>query len=194
MTRGLDPRAFHRRLPGYAPTPLHDAPTLAAPLGLARVTIKDESSRLGLPSFKILGASWATYRLLVSRLGHEPAWRDLDELRATFAPLGALTLVAATDVGGPLMGSDGAALGYAAQKGADRATRGLLETAMRSWATATDGAAAVRPGAGAGGGLGFGLFGGIGPVPGALVMIATPASASAAAVRPSSASSMAPSA
>jgi glycerate kinase len=69
-----------------------------------------------------------------------------------------VTLVAATDVGGPLMGSDGAALGYAAQKGADRATRDLLETAMRSWATATDGAGAVRPGAGAGGGLGFGLL------------------------------------
>jgi len=69
-----------------------------------------------------------------------------------------VTLVAATDVGGPLMGSDGAAHGYAEQKGADRATRDLLETAMRSWATATDGAGAVRPGAGAGGGLGFGLL------------------------------------
>jgi glycerate kinase len=69
-----------------------------------------------------------------------------------------VTIVAATDVGGPLMGSDGAAHGYAEQKGADRATRGLLETAMRSWATATDGAGAVRPGAGAGGGLGFGLL------------------------------------
>ncbi len=69
-----------------------------------------------------------------------------------------VTLVAATDVGGPLMGSDGAAHGYAEQKGADRASRELLETAMRSWATATDGAGAVRPGAGAGGGLGFGLL------------------------------------
>ena len=97
MTRGTDPRAFHRRLPGYAPTPLHDAPALAEPLGLGRVTVKDESSRLGLPAFKILGASWATYRLLTTRLGHEPAWRDLAELRAALAPLGALTLVTATD-------------------------------------------------------------------------------------------------
>ncbi|MEP6759807.1 MAG: glycerate kinase [Sporichthyaceae bacterium] len=69
-----------------------------------------------------------------------------------------VSLVAATDVGGPLMGSDGAALGYAEQKGADRATRDLLETAMRAWATATEGAIAVRPGAGAGGGLGYGLL------------------------------------
>ena len=50
-----------------------------------------------MPAFKILGASWAVYRLLVSRLGHEPEWRDLDELRAAFAPLGPLALVAATD-------------------------------------------------------------------------------------------------
>ncbi len=69
-----------------------------------------------------------------------------------------VTLVAATDVGGPLMGSDGAAHGYAAQKGADQAMRDLLESALRSWATATDGGSAVRPGAGAGGGLGFGLL------------------------------------
>lgn len=88
---------FHRRFPGYAPSRIVDAPELAAALGLARLTVKDESSRLGLPSFKILGASWAVYRLLIGRLGHEPEWRDLDELQAALAPLGALTLVAATD-------------------------------------------------------------------------------------------------
>jgi diaminopropionate ammonia-lyase len=116
VTRGAEPRAFHRRLPDYAPTPLHDAPALAAPLGLARVSIKDESSRLGLPSFKILGASWATYRLLTARLGHEPAWRDLAELRAAFVPLGALTLVAATDGNhGRAVARMAALLGYRAR-------------------------------------------------------------------------------
>jgi diaminopropionate ammonia-lyase len=110
-----DPRAFHRLLPGYAPTPLHDAPALATHLGLARLSIKDESSRLGLPAFKILGASWATYRLLTQRLGHEPAWRDLDDLRAAFAPLGALTLVAATDGNhGRAVARMAALLGYGA--------------------------------------------------------------------------------
>ena len=89
--------AFHRRLPGYEPTRIVDAPALAASLGLAALHVKDESSRLGLPSFKILGASWAVYRLLAGRLGPEPEWRDLDELRAALAPLGPLTLVAATD-------------------------------------------------------------------------------------------------
>src|SRR4051812_42220912 len=94
---GDAPRAFHRRLPGYVPTPLVDAPALAAELGLARLWVKDESSRLGLPSFKILGASWAISRLLADRLGGEPRFSTVEELRAALGPLGALTLVAATD-------------------------------------------------------------------------------------------------
>jgi diaminopropionate ammonia-lyase len=93
----VGPAEFHRGLPGYAPTPMVSAPALAADLGLAQLAVKDESSRLELPSFKILGASWAVYRLLVARLGHEPEWSDLDALRAALAPLGPLTFVAATD-------------------------------------------------------------------------------------------------
>ncbi|MCK0112939.1 pyridoxal-phosphate dependent enzyme [Ornithinimicrobium sp. F0845] len=57
-------REFHRTLPGYEPTPLVDLPTLAAELGVGRVLVKDESSRLGLPAFKVLGASWACARVL----------------------------------------------------------------------------------------------------------------------------------
>jgi diaminopropionate ammonia-lyase len=94
---GGSPAAYHRRLPGYAPTRVVDAPDIAADLGLESVAVKDEAGRLGMPSFKILGASWAVYRLLVARLGREPAWDTLDDLRAAFAPLGALELVAATD-------------------------------------------------------------------------------------------------
>jgi len=57
-------RAFHEALPAYAPTPLRDLPALARELGLAAVAVKDESARLGLPAFKILGASWAVERAL----------------------------------------------------------------------------------------------------------------------------------
>jgi len=89
--------AFHRRLPGYVPTPLVEAPELAAELGLGRLLVKVETGRLGLPAFKMLGASVATYRVLVDRLGHEPAWSTIDELRSALAPLGPLTLAAATD-------------------------------------------------------------------------------------------------
>ncbi len=60
-------RDFHRGLPGFAATPLTELPELAAELGVGRVFVKDESSRLGLPAFKVLGASWAVRRALASR-------------------------------------------------------------------------------------------------------------------------------
>lgn len=63
-TAGAPAAAFHRRLPGYAPTPVHDLPALAPKLGVGAVLLKDESDRLGLPSFKVLGASWALERAL----------------------------------------------------------------------------------------------------------------------------------
>ena len=89
---------FHRRLPGYGPTPLHSLPALAAELGIAALHVKDESDRLGLPAFKILGASWAIYRLLCKRLGGEPpGWESTDELAEAFAALHPLTLDTATD-------------------------------------------------------------------------------------------------
>jgi diaminopropionate ammonia-lyase len=59
-----EPAAFHAALPGYAPTPLVDIPALAAELRVGRVLVKDESSRLGLPAFKILGVSWAVHRFI----------------------------------------------------------------------------------------------------------------------------------
>ncbi|CAM5675621.1 hypothetical protein SALBM135S_10121 [Streptomyces alboniger] len=59
-----DARAFHTDLPGYAPTELHELPALAEEFGVARVFVKDESTRLGLPAFKALGASWAIHRVL----------------------------------------------------------------------------------------------------------------------------------
>jgi diaminopropionate ammonia-lyase len=62
-----DAMPFHRSLPGYRPTPLRDLPEIASELGLARVALKDESDRLGLPAFKVLGASWAVQRTLRER-------------------------------------------------------------------------------------------------------------------------------
>ncbi|MGW6443097.1 pyridoxal-phosphate dependent enzyme [Lentzea sp. NPDC055074] len=62
-------REFHAGLPGYAPTPLTELPALAAELGVGRLFVKDESSRLGLPAFKALGASWAVHRVLERRSG-----------------------------------------------------------------------------------------------------------------------------
>jgi diaminopropionate ammonia-lyase len=59
-----DAAVFHRSLPGYSPTPVHELDAIASELGVAVVQIKDESRRLGLPAFKILGASWAVERAL----------------------------------------------------------------------------------------------------------------------------------
>lgn len=93
-----DPRAaaFHRSMPGYAPTAVAEAPATAAALGLSRLVVKLETERLGLPSFKMLGASWATCRALSLRAGVEPA-ATFDELRRICVRLDGMTLVAATD-------------------------------------------------------------------------------------------------
>jgi diaminopropionate ammonia-lyase len=92
-----EPLELHRKLPGYAPTPLTRCPDLAAQLGVGELWVKDESWRLGLPAFKMLGASYACYRALTSRLGHAVHWDSIDELAASLAQLGQLTLTAATD-------------------------------------------------------------------------------------------------
>jgi diaminopropionate ammonia-lyase len=55
---------FHRSLAGYEPTALIELPELARELGVAAVFAKDESTRLGMPAFKALGASWAVHRAL----------------------------------------------------------------------------------------------------------------------------------
>ena len=61
----VDALAFHARLPGYRPTPVHQLEQVATELGLTAVAVKDESGRLGLPAFKVLGAAWAVERALL---------------------------------------------------------------------------------------------------------------------------------
>ena len=76
--------AFHRRLPGYRPTPLVEAPALASELGVGRLFVKDESARFDLRAFKYLGASWAGFRAVAARSGYTgPA--TLDGLRSHLA-------------------------------------------------------------------------------------------------------------
>lgn len=63
---------FHKRLPTYGETSLHSIPQLADELQLGHVLVKDESNRFGLPSFKILGASWAIIRAVTDGLDVNP--------------------------------------------------------------------------------------------------------------------------
>lgn len=90
------PLERHTTLPGYAPTALHDVGELAARLGVASLLVKDESYRLGLPSFKILGASWATMNAVAGWLGRDVGDLTLEAARDALDGAG-VTLVAATD-------------------------------------------------------------------------------------------------
>lgn len=86
---------------------------------------------------------------------------DLAPARARTA---GIEIVAATDVVASLLGPEGAARGYAPQKGASAAEVEALEEALAAFARACDGTdtagmdTAGRAGAGAAGGLGFGLL------------------------------------
>lgn len=70
---------FHQSLPNYAPTPLVSLPEVATELGVRAVLVKDESNRFGLPSFKVLGASWGCFRAVAQELGLPPTV-NLDQL------------------------------------------------------------------------------------------------------------------
>ncbi|KAI7542498.1 tryptophan synthase beta subunit-like PLP-dependent enzyme [Hortaea werneckii] len=88
---------FHQQLPDYAETKLHALPSLAQELGLSHVFLKDESTRFGLPSFKIAGASWAVHRAICQRIGLPPSTSlsDLKQVLATQPD--PINLVACTD-------------------------------------------------------------------------------------------------
>lgn len=90
-------RRFHASLAEYRPTPLHSLPGLARELGVGGIFVKDESQRLGLNAFKVLGASWAAHRFFARNAG------------------GADTLAAATD------GNHGRAVAWAARQAGKRA-------------------------------------------------------------------------
>ncbi len=102
-----DPTTFHRSMPGYAPGPLLRVPALARALGIGELLVKDLSSCLGLPAFKIVGASWGVNRAIAGRLGLPPAG-TFAELKARTASLTGLRLVTATD------GNHGRALAHMA--------------------------------------------------------------------------------
>ncbi|KAF4899205.1 Diaminopropionate ammonia-lyase [Colletotrichum viniferum] len=88
-------QAFHRQLPSFNRTPLVSLDALARDLGVKAVFLKDESNRLGLPAFKILGASWGTYRAITAHLAL-PAHTPLDDV-AQAAQQNGISLYAATE-------------------------------------------------------------------------------------------------
>jgi diaminopropionate ammonia-lyase len=92
-------RRFHSQIPGYKMSPLKALPNLAARLGVGGIWVKDESDRLDLQSFKVLGGSYAIYRLIQQRLGMEGQEIPFSDLTSGSVreKLGDLTFAAATD-------------------------------------------------------------------------------------------------
>lgn len=68
---GQKVRKLHSSIPGYHMSPLKSLPLLARRLGLGGIYVKDESNRLSLPSFKVLGGTYAIYRRLLERGGFD---------------------------------------------------------------------------------------------------------------------------
>ncbi|KAJ6029527.1 uncharacterized protein N7446_011125 [Penicillium canescens] len=99
-------KSFHQSFPNYAPTPLVQLPELAVELGVSHVLVKDESNRFGLPSFKVLGASWGCFRAVAAKLGC-PATISLEDL-STRAKAESIVLTTAT------MGNHGRAVAFMA--------------------------------------------------------------------------------
>lgn len=77
--------ALLRRCPVAATTPLRDAPDLAARWGVARVHLKDERDRMGLGSFKALGAGHVIARMAAERVDRPGAPAGEDELATALA-------------------------------------------------------------------------------------------------------------
>ncbi|KAI1458510.1 acetylornithine deacetylase [Annulohypoxylon moriforme] len=86
---------FHQQLPSYQPTKLWSLDDVAKEIGVRSVFLKDESSRLGLTSFKILGASWGTFRAIAREL-NLPLDASLETMKQALTSK-PFTLYAATD-------------------------------------------------------------------------------------------------
>lgn len=81
-TRLID--RFHGQFPD-GPTRLVSLDDVAKDIGIKAVHLKDESTRFGLPSFKILGASWGTFRAVTQKL-NLPLDADLAIVKDALAP------------------------------------------------------------------------------------------------------------
>lgn len=129
--------------PDYAVTPLYELKGLARTLGVSALLCKDEGRRLGLKSFKALGAVYASVvkvsEILHKKLGH--GVNDLDLLNGKFAPeLKDIFLICCTD------GNHGFSVASAARRMGMRSViyipKGVSEA--RATALAQEGAEVVR--------------------------------------------------
>lgn len=105
-------RKFHRQIPGFQMTPLRSLPNLSQMLGVGGLWVKDESVRLELNSFKVLGGSFAVYRFMQEKLQLPDSEMSYEYLTSDDAKkkLGEITFASATD------GNHGRGIAWAASK------------------------------------------------------------------------------
>ena len=70
------PLAMLSECPAYAPTPMNEMPELANQMGVAKIYMKDESTRLRLGSFKGLGGAFAVSQMICQKAGNDDVMSD----------------------------------------------------------------------------------------------------------------------
>lgn len=100
--------AVHSLIPGFEKTPLYELDGMAKELRLGKIFVKDESFRLGLNAFKVLGAGYAVVKYLSEEFCIPKEELGLERIR-TVAGEKDITLTTATD------GNHGRAVAYIAR-------------------------------------------------------------------------------
>lgn len=88
---------FHKSMPQYKETTLHDLTGTAQKLGLGAVFIKDESTRFGLNAFKGLGASYAMACYFAGKADQEMNGTSFNELLGSISEYPVETFATATE-------------------------------------------------------------------------------------------------
>lgn len=88
-------REFHSTLPRFSETPLRELKQSADEFGIDKLWVKDESYRLGLKAFKVLGASYAITNLLYEKLKLDKTDFSFEKIQNE--DLSHFTFVTATD-------------------------------------------------------------------------------------------------
>ena len=101
---------FHKTLPGYFPTPLLNLRHFAQEIGIGDCYIKDESQRLGLNAFKVLGASYAMAEEIKKYVPEGQSNLSFESIKSHKTSIKDLTFVTATD------GNHGRAVAWCAEQ------------------------------------------------------------------------------
>ena len=121
---------FHKTLPGYLPTPLLNLRHFAQKIGIGDCYIKDESQRLGLNAFKVLGASYAMAEEIKKYIPEGQSNLSFESIKSHKTSIKDLTFVTATD------GNHGRAVAWCAEQYGCRAVvfmpKGSSEIRLKS--------------------------------------------------------------